>query len=57
MTEEQRKETPSQKYRRKLKENHELHADHLRREKARDGKRRKEMKKKMNADDDLKKHA
>lgn len=57
MTEEQRKETPSQKYRRKLKENPELHADHLRREKARDGKRREEMKKKMNADDDLKKHA
>ncbi|KAJ8720597.1 hypothetical protein PYW08_006062 [Mythimna loreyi] len=54
MAEEQQKETDSQKYRRKLKENPELHADHLRRERARDSKRREIMKKKMEADEDLK---
>ncbi|KAF9411133.1 hypothetical protein HW555_009995 [Spodoptera exigua] len=54
MAEEQQKETASQKYRRKLKENPELHADHLRRERARDSKRREIMKKKMEADEDLK---
>lgn len=54
MTQEQRKETVSQKYRRKLKENPELHAKHLRQERIRDEKRRKVMKRKMEADEDLK---
>ncbi|GFQ97215.1 hypothetical protein TNCT_540391 [Trichonephila clavata] len=52
MTTNQRKETASQKYRPKFKENPELHADPLRRERARDSKRR-EVVKKMEADEDL----
>ncbi|GFQ85057.1 hypothetical protein TNCT_217731 [Trichonephila clavata] len=54
MTTEQHKKTASQKYRRKLKENTELHADPPHRERPRDSKRREEMKKKMEADEDLK---
>lgn len=50
MTTEQRKETASEKYRRKLKENPE----HLQRERIRDSKRREVMKTKMEADVDLK---
>ncbi|GFR29397.1 hypothetical protein TNCT_592651 [Trichonephila clavata] len=53
MTIEPRKETASQKYRRKLKENPEFHADPLRRERVRDLKRKEVMKKKMEADEDL----
>ncbi|GFQ74905.1 hypothetical protein TNCT_654431 [Trichonephila clavata] len=53
MTTQQRKETDSQKYRQKFKENPELHTDPLRRERARDSKRR-EVVKKMKADEDLK---
>lgn len=53
-TERQTKETASQKYRRKLKENPELHAAHLQRERARDSKRREVMKKNMETDEDLK---
>lgn len=53
MTTEQHKETASQKYRRKLKENPELHADYLRRERARDSKRREVTKRKMETDVDL----
>ena len=55
MTEEQR--NASQKYRRKLKENPQLNADHLCRERARDSKRREAMKKKMEVDEDLKRLA
>lgn len=54
MTTEQRKENASQKYRRKLKENPELHAEHLQRERIHDSKRREVMIKKMDADVDLK---
>lgn len=43
-----------QKYRRKLKENPELYSEHLRRERARDSKRREKMKRMMEADADLK---
>lgn len=46
MAEQQQKETASQKYRRKLKENPKLLANHLSRERARDLKRREVMKKK-----------
>lgn len=53
-TEQQTKETASQKYRRKLKENPELHAEHLQRERARDSKRREVMKMNMETDVDLK---
>ncbi|GFR30945.1 hypothetical protein TNCT_508541 [Trichonephila clavata] len=53
MTTQQRKETASQKYRQKFKENPKLHADPLRRERARDSKRR-EVVKKREADEDLK---
>lgn len=54
MTTEKHKETASQKYRRKLKENPELHAAHLQQERARDVKRREVIKKKMETDEDLK---
>ncbi|CAH0723903.1 unnamed protein product, partial [Brenthis ino] len=54
MTEELQKQSASQKYRWKLKESPEVHADHLRRERARDLKRRKIMKKKIETDEYLK---
>lgn len=54
MTTEQHKETASQKYRRKLKENAELHAEYLQRERARAFKRREVMKMNMETDVDLK---
>ncbi|GFR26411.1 hypothetical protein TNCT_667851 [Trichonephila clavata] len=53
MTTQQRTETASQKYRQKFKENSEVHANPLRRESARDSKRR-EVLKKIEADEDLK---
>ncbi|KAG7309912.1 hypothetical protein JYU34_004426 [Plutella xylostella] len=53
-TEQQTKVTASQKYRRKLKDNRELHAAYLQRERARDSKRREVMKKNMERDEDLK---
>ena len=54
MTTEVNKETASQKYRRNLKENPELHAQHLIRERARDSKWREVMKEKMETNVDLK---
>lgn len=54
MAEQQQKETASQKYRRKLKENPELLANHLLRERARDLKRRKVMKKNMEENEEVK---
>ncbi|GFR07072.1 hypothetical protein TNCT_525261 [Trichonephila clavata] len=54
MTTEKRKESASQKYRRKLKKNPEFHVDPLRRERAPDSKRREVVKKKMESDEDLK---
>lgn len=48
------KETASQKYRRRLKENPELYAEHLQRERVRDSKRREVMKRKLEKDEDLK---